>query len=64
MRSKVIDFTKPIMTTGLQMLYKKPERTTENLNMFSPFSAEMWICIIGIYVLVSMNIIMWWSVYT
>jgi hypothetical protein len=52
-RSQVIDFTKPIMNTGLQILYKKPERTTAHLNMFSPFSAEVWICIIGVYVLVS-----------
>ena len=38
------------MNTGLQMLYRKP--LTVYVNVFSPFTTELWLFIVAAFILV------------
>ena len=43
------------LSTGLQILYKKPKKQTGDLLSFlKPFSPTLWICLLGAYFLVSL----------
>ena len=49
-REKLIDFTKPIMSLGIGVLYKRDKLKSIDLFAFlSPFCWDTWICLIGIY---------------
>ncbi|XP_035214145.1 glutamate receptor ionotropic, kainate 2-like isoform X2 [Stegodyphus dumicola] len=49
-REEAVDFTLPFMNTGISILYKKPTTKVSSLFSFlSPFSAEVWIYLIGAY---------------
>lgn len=53
-REQVIDFTKPFLNLGISILYKRPQKKTPNLFSFlSPLSIEIWLYIIGAYLVVS-----------
>ncbi|KFM75325.1 Glutamate receptor, ionotropic kainate 2, partial [Stegodyphus mimosarum] len=53
-REEAVDFTLPFMNTGISILYKKPTTKVSSLFAFlSPFSAEVWIYLIGAYFAVS-----------
>jgi ABC-type amino acid transport substrate-binding protein len=51
MRERVVDFSKPFMTTGLSIMIKKPDK--QEFSVFSfmqPLSTEIWMYIIFAYV--------------
>uniref|UniRef100_A0A8C4QMV0 Glutamate receptor n=1 Tax=Eptatretus burgeri TaxID=7764 RepID=A0A8C4QMV0_EPTBU len=49
-REKVIDFSKPFMTSGISIMYRKPNGTCPGLFSFLyPFSSEVWIYILLSY---------------
>jgi len=49
-REKLIDFTKPIMSLGIGILYKREKLKSIDLFAFlSPFSSGTWLSLIGIY---------------
>ncbi|XP_059153995.1 glutamate receptor ionotropic, kainate 1-like [Physella acuta] len=53
-REKVVDFTKPFLTLGITILYKKPAPKTLNLFSFlSPLSLDVWVYMIAAYLCVS-----------
>ncbi|KAI3379579.1 hypothetical protein SNEBB_007415 [Seison nebaliae] len=53
-RSKVIDFTKPFLNTGITILYKKPKKPQPRLFFFlEPLSLEVWLYMIVGYITVS-----------
>ncbi|KAB7497732.1 Glutamate receptor ionotropic, kainate 1, partial [Armadillidium nasatum] len=46
-REEVIDFTKPFMTVGVSIMIKRPAPKSNGVFSFlSPFSEEIWMCII------------------
>ncbi len=50
-RERVVDFSKPFMTTGITIMIKKPEK--QEFSVFSfmqPLSSEIWMYIIFAYV--------------
>lgn len=54
-REQVIDFTKPFMTFGITILYRKPQRSTPNLFAFlSPLKVEVWLFMAIAYIGVSL----------
>ncbi|CAJ0578496.1 unnamed protein product, partial [Mesorhabditis spiculigera] len=56
-RERVLDFSKPFMTTGISIMIKKPDK--QELSVFSfmqPLSSEIWMYIIFAYVGVSVVI--------
>ncbi|KAG8194662.1 hypothetical protein JTE90_003132 [Oedothorax gibbosus] len=54
-REKAVDFTMPFMNTGISILFKKPTtKVTSLFSFLSPFSNEVWICLVGVCFLVSM----------
>lgn len=58
-RESVIDFTKPFMNLGISILFKVPTPSPPRLFSFmNPFDVDIWIYIIGAYVLVSLTIFM------
>ncbi|XP_041354754.1 glutamate receptor ionotropic, kainate 2-like isoform X2 [Gigantopelta aegis] len=53
-REKVIDFTKPFITLGITILYKKPTpKSPELFSFLSPLSVEVWVYMIAAYLCVS-----------
>ncbi|XP_071115475.1 glutamate receptor ionotropic, kainate 2-like isoform X1 [Haliotis cracherodii] len=53
-REQVIDFTKPFITLGITILYKKPTPKAPQLFSFlSPLSVEVWVYMIAAYLCVS-----------
>ncbi|XP_067946370.1 glutamate receptor ionotropic, kainate 2-like [Watersipora subatra] len=53
-RSKVIDFTKPFMSMGISILFKRPEPDPPKLFSFlEPLDNNIWACMIGSYAFVS-----------
>ena len=58
MRERVVDFSKPYMTTGIRILAKKPEHTYISVSFLTPFSWATWIVIIVATVLVSRWLLM------
>ncbi|MGH0164537.1 UNVERIFIED_CONTAM: hypothetical protein FKN15_060058 [Acipenser sinensis] len=53
-REKVIDFSKPFMTLGISILYKKPNGTNNGVFSFlNPFSPDIWMYILLAYLGVS-----------
>ncbi|XP_018404443.1 PREDICTED: glutamate receptor ionotropic, kainate 2-like [Cyphomyrmex costatus] len=54
-RATYFDFTTPIMNLGISILYRKPSKAPPNLFSFlSPFSNDVWLYLIGTYVIVSL----------
>ncbi|XP_018340936.1 PREDICTED: glutamate receptor ionotropic, kainate 2-like isoform X2 [Trachymyrmex septentrionalis] len=54
-RANDFDFTTPIMNLGISILYKKPTKAPPSLFSFlSPFSNDVWIYLMGAYVIVSL----------
>ncbi|CAB3401971.1 unnamed protein product [Caenorhabditis bovis] len=56
-RERVVDFSKPFMTTGISIMIKKPDK--QELSVFSfmqPLSTEIWMYIIFAYIGVSVVI--------
>ncbi|XP_018367721.1 PREDICTED: glutamate receptor ionotropic, kainate 2-like [Trachymyrmex cornetzi] len=54
-RATYFDFTTPIMNLGISILYKRPTKAPPSLFSFlSPFSNDVWIYLIGAYVIVSL----------
>ncbi|XP_029165094.1 glutamate receptor ionotropic, kainate 2-like isoform X2 [Nylanderia fulva] len=54
-RESVVDFTNPFMNLGISILYQKPRKTPPSLFSFlSPFSSDVWIYLIGAYIIVSL----------
>ncbi|UJR09982.1 hypothetical protein I4U23_014206 [Adineta vaga] len=53
-REQAIDFTKPFLTLGINILYKKEKRAKPKLfGFFSPLSLNVWLYIIAAYFVVS-----------
>ncbi|CAF3385471.1 unnamed protein product [Rotaria sp. Silwood1] len=53
-REQVIDFTKPFLTLGINILYKKPARVKPKLfGFFEPFSPNVWLYMIAAYFTIS-----------
>ncbi|XP_011157526.3 glutamate receptor ionotropic, kainate 2 isoform X2 [Solenopsis invicta] len=53
-RQAAVDFTDPFMNLGISVLYRKPTKAPPDLLSFlGPFSNEVWIHVIGAYVVVS-----------
>ncbi|XP_075460847.1 glutamate receptor ionotropic, kainate 3 [Ascaphus truei] len=53
-REKVIDFSKPFMTLGISILYRKPNGTSPSVFSFlSPLSPDIWLYILLAYLGVS-----------
>lgn len=56
-REEVIDFTKPFLNLGISILFKVPDREKPGLFSFlNPLAAEIWLYLIGAYLLVSFTI--------
>ncbi|KAL8590665.1 Glutamate receptor ionotropic, kainate 1 [Nucella lapillus] len=56
-REQVIDFTKPFLNLGISILFKMPRREKPGLFSFlSPLAVEIWLYVIGAYLLVSFTI--------
>ncbi|VDN54991.1 unnamed protein product [Dracunculus medinensis] len=65
-RERVVDFSKPFMTTGISIMIKKPEK--QEFSVFSfmqPLSMRIWIFILCSYIGVSTTIfvVSWFSPY-
>ena len=57
-RERVVDFSKPFMTTGITIMIKKPDKQEFSVFAFmQPLHAEVWINIILAYVGVSAKVI-------
>uniref|UniRef100_A0AC35UAC2 PBPe domain-containing protein n=1 Tax=Rhabditophanes sp. KR3021 TaxID=114890 RepID=A0AC35UAC2_9BILA len=57
LRERVVDFSKPFMTTGISIMIKKPDK--QDFSVFSflqPLSGEIWLYIIFAYISVSVVI--------
>ncbi|XP_061316791.1 glutamate receptor ionotropic, kainate 3-like [Pezoporus flaviventris] len=53
-REKAIDFSKPFMTLGVSILYRKPNGTNPSVFSFlNPLSPDIWMCILLAYLGVS-----------
>lgn len=53
-REQVIDFTDPFLNLGISILYKRPAKKTPELFSFlSPLSPELWIYMIGSFIIVA-----------
>ncbi|KAG7201425.1 hypothetical protein KM043_004185 [Ampulex compressa] len=53
-RESAVDFTSPFMNLGISVLYRKPTRAPPSLLSFLlPFSKDIWVHLIGAYVLVT-----------
>jgi ionotropic kainate glutamate receptor 2 len=53
-REKVIDFSKPFMTLGISILYRKPNGTNPGVFSFlNPLSPDIWMYILLAYLGVS-----------
>ncbi|XP_011690717.1 PREDICTED: glutamate receptor ionotropic, kainate 2-like isoform X2 [Wasmannia auropunctata] len=53
-RGNVVDFTNPFMNLGISVLYMKPSRAPPGLLSFlGPFSTDIWVHVIGVYIIVS-----------
>jgi len=60
-REKVIDFTKPFMNLGISILFKRPTDKTPSLFSFlSPLSFEIWLSMLGCYLVVSLVLFEVW----
>ncbi|XP_011138744.1 glutamate receptor ionotropic, kainate 2-like isoform X1 [Harpegnathos saltator] len=58
-RESAVDFTMPFMNLGISILYKKPTKAPPSLFSFlSPFSNEVWLYLIGAYIVVSILLYM------
>ncbi|CAJ0914337.1 unnamed protein product, partial [Mesorhabditis belari] len=56
-RERVVDFSKPFMTTGISIMIRKPEnKETSVFSFMRPLSSEIWMYIIFAYVGVSVVI--------
>uniref|UniRef100_A0A3Q3JEP5 Glutamate receptor n=1 Tax=Monopterus albus TaxID=43700 RepID=A0A3Q3JEP5_MONAL len=54
MREKVIDFSKPFMSMGISILYRKPNATTNGFFSFlNPMTPDIWVYILLAYLGVS-----------
>ena len=57
MRERVVDFSKPFMSSGITILVKKPHRASPSMFSFlQPFSTELWFVIIGLFLLISFTL--------
>lgn len=53
-REKVIQFSKPFLSLGISILFKKPERKSEgSFSFMNPLSKDIWLFILLSYILVS-----------
>ncbi|XP_047363593.1 glutamate receptor ionotropic, kainate 2-like isoform X4 [Vespa velutina] len=53
-RESAVDFTMPFMNLGISILFKKPTKATPSLFSFlSPFSNDVWLCLLASYIFVS-----------
>ncbi|KAK2579603.1 hypothetical protein KPH14_010896 [Odynerus spinipes] len=53
-RESAVDFTMPFMNLGISILYRKPTKAPPSLFSFlSPFSNDVWLCLLGAYIFVS-----------
>ncbi|KAL7304917.1 hypothetical protein TKK_0002715 [Trichogramma kaykai] len=53
-RETAVDFTMPFMNLGISILYQKPKAAPPSLMSFLlPFSAKVWLYLIGVYVVMS-----------
>ncbi|XP_075739149.1 uncharacterized protein LOC142784609 [Rhipicephalus microplus] len=52
-REQSVDFTMPFMTLGVSILYKKTEQRRSLLFFLSPLSGDVWLCVAGACVAVS-----------
>lgn len=48
-RESVVDFTMPFMSTGIGMLYRKPERKTQLFFFLCPMTIDVWLCMLAAY---------------
>ncbi|CAF3689070.1 unnamed protein product [Rotaria sp. Silwood1] len=56
-REQAIDFTKPFLTLGISILFKKAKRDKPKLfGFFSPFNRDVWIYLIAAYFAVSLSL--------
>lgn len=56
-RESAVDFTMPFMTLGISILFEKPKKQDPKLFSFmQPFSKEVWLCLIGCFLLVSLSL--------
>ncbi|XP_011502789.1 PREDICTED: glutamate receptor ionotropic, kainate 2-like [Ceratosolen solmsi marchali] len=54
-RETAVDFTMPFMNLGISILYQKPKPASPSLMSFLlPFSTNVWLYLIGVYLIVSM----------
>ncbi|KAK8759778.1 hypothetical protein V5799_028955 [Amblyomma americanum] len=53
-REEAVDFTMPFMTLGVSILYRKPQQELSLLFFLSPLSPNLWLCVAGAYVTVSL----------
>ncbi|XP_012539056.1 glutamate receptor ionotropic, kainate 2 [Monomorium pharaonis] len=54
-RAEYFDFSNPILNLGISILYKAPKKAPPELFSFLlPFSSDVWLCLIGTYVIVSL----------
>ena len=53
-RERVVDFSKPFMSLGISIMFKKPEKDVPGVVSFmKPLSYEIWMCVIFAYIGVS-----------
>ncbi|XP_046833822.1 glutamate receptor ionotropic, kainate 2-like isoform X3 [Vespa crabro] len=53
-RESAVDFTMPFMNLGISIIFKKPTKATPSLFSFlSPFSNDVWLCLLASYIFVS-----------
>ncbi|KAH7947484.1 hypothetical protein HPB52_012316 [Rhipicephalus sanguineus] len=56
-RESAVDFTIPFMSTGISILFKKPEKSDPSLFSFlHPFSVDVWLYMLTAYLAVSLLI--------
>lgn len=56
-RERVVDFSKPFMTTGISIMIKRPEKQKPGVFAFmEPFSVPLWSSIVAAYITVSVTI--------
>ncbi|XP_077488765.1 glutamate receptor ionotropic, kainate 2-like isoform X2 [Amblyomma americanum] len=56
-REQAVDFTIPFMSTGISILFKKPDKSDPSLFSFLyPFSVDVWLYVLTVYLGVSLLI--------
>jgi len=56
-RERVVDFSKPFMSLGISIMFKKQEEDAPGIVSFmKPLSYEIWMCVIFAYIGVSVTL--------